>query len=82
MIYFIQADYGPIKIGCANNPYKRMQALQIACPCKLKLLATMPGDKRRERQIHHCFSRLKIRGEWFNADTRLLKLIEKCHDHT
>lgn len=76
MVYFIQADYGPVKIGHAINPYKRMQDLQGACPCKLKLLATMPGGARLERQIHRFFAHLNIRGEWFNLDGCLLSFVE------
>lgn len=72
--YFIQAGVdGPIKIGKADNPEKRLAELQTGSPESLRLIGKLQGD--HERDLHNRFHKLHLRGEWFNPDVRLLAFI-------
>jgi len=68
VVYFIQAggDDGPVKIGWSLNPMKRLRSLQTGSGQVLRLLAVMPGDRKKERAMHRAFSSRRIHGEWFN----------------
>ncbi len=70
-IYFIQAgnESRPTKIGWARDPMKRLADMQVAVPDHLRLLATVPGTAKDERELHERFSAGWIRGEWFEAST-------------
>lgn len=77
MLYFIQAgDDGPIKIGHATSPRDRLWDLQSGNHLQLHVLLELPGTVHAERAAHHAFADLRIRGEWFRADRRLLAFIE------
>ena len=76
MVYFIQSEAGPIKIGYTEqHPYKRMKALQTSVSEKLTLLSYIDGDKNVEKNLHVKFSPDRIRGEWFNPSNALLDFI-------
>lgn len=76
-IYFIRAgEDGPIKIGKANNPTRRIFNLQIGHPEKLHLLAVIDGSDSAESDLHAKFSSSWLRGEWFNPSPEILSLIE------
>jgi hypothetical protein len=74
-VYFIQAGGGDIKIGFSDNPAKRLAQLQTGQPQRLRLLATIPGDARREREIHARFARHRRQGEWFAPAPEILRFI-------
>lgn len=78
-LYFIQAggSGGPIKIGRAKNVGGRLAELQCANHEELVVLATRPALPYREWELHLRFASTRIRGEWFEPDERLLKLIEE-----
>jgi hypothetical protein len=76
MIYFAQIDIpnGPVKIGYAKNPEKRVKKLQQHMPWKLKIIKTFPGEIKDEREIHKRLSTFYriIDGqgrEWFKAES-------------
>lgn len=74
-VYFVQQGKdGPIKIGKAKNPRSRLSDLQVSSPFKLvpRLLVC---DQDLERRFHEMFSRLYIRGEWFNPGNHLTEYI-------
>jgi len=74
MIYFIQiGTSGPIKIGRSDNVYRRLKGLQGANPQELRLLGVIP----EELELHCEFADIRMRGEWFECDDRLLQLIER-----
>jgi hypothetical protein len=81
-VYFIRAGDGdgPIKIGIAYAPRKRMQELQTTSPDKLVLLATIPGDYGHEHHLHRTFAADRLRGEWFGQSPLLLALIQAALD--
>ena len=88
MVYFIQAGgHGrPIKVGYSKNPSKRLKQLQTGCPYKLNLLFTIPGNKKKEAELHYQFRFLQytgdepLKGEWFIPDPMILCLKEDDSD--
>lgn len=65
--YFIQeADDGPIKIGEAVNPVKRLEAMQCGNPRALRIEAVILAGRNTEWQLHGYWrAAASIRGEWF-----------------
>jgi hypothetical protein len=74
--YFVRRG-GAIKIGCSTDPKQRISTLQTASVEKLETLAIVPDSVVTEEIAHARFSDLRIRGEWFRADPRLLRFIHK-----
>jgi hypothetical protein len=78
-VYFMQAvDGGPIKIGWAKDPEKRLAAHQVSSASELKLLGAMWGTQDVERKWHARFAHLRIRGEWFEGTEALLRAIDRA----
>jgi hypothetical protein len=76
-VYFIQGvDGGPIKIGKANFPERRLYDLQASSPVRLRILATVAGGMRREYELHRQFKASRLHGEWFEPTPELLAEIE------
>lgn len=77
-VYFVRlaSGEGPIKIGCSQQPAKRLADLMCWCPLPLKVLATMPGDYALESKIHRRFATTHSHKEWFHPSAELLSLIE------
>lgn len=70
IVYFIQSiDGGPVKIGVATDPKRRLVALQNSCPVRLQVLCIMLGGYEMERGLHRLFSAGRLHGEWFSEDT-------------
>lgn len=65
-VYVIQGDPGgPIKIGVATNPRKRLSSLQTGNPQRLRLLHVVPGDHALEAAFHQRLADAVVLGEWF-----------------
>lgn len=65
-VYFIRAGRkGPIKIGRAKNPWRRLHQMRVGTHEELVLLAVQDGDQDTEADLHRRFSHLHLRGEWF-----------------
>lgn len=76
MIYLIQAGVGgPLKIGCAAEPRKRLSDLQTGSPEPLTLVLAILGGLREERELHERFAASHRRGEWFNPTKEVLAFI-------
>ena len=66
MIYFIECEVGgAIKIGRADNPERRLHALQIGTPHNRILVVAIPGGAGLEARLHRRFREGRIHGEWF-----------------
>lgn len=79
MIYFIGTDWeSPVKIGKANDPEKRLRAIQVGNPNDLKILHLEQGGHLIEKRLHRCLSEFRIRGEWFEGDAcrKMVKQLE------
>lgn len=75
-VYFIQAgEGGPIKIGTAISPEKRLKQHQTSSHDTLVLLGVRPGDCGLEAELHHRFCEHRLRGEWFAPHPAILQEI-------
>lgn len=73
LCYVVQAgDDGPIKVGSAAEPEKRMKALQHTCPYPLRIVRTYPGGYKTERELHAKLAHLTVLGEWFRPEALAL----------
>lgn len=72
-VYVIQHELGPVKIGIAENPRKRLGDLQVSSPFELKVrqTATVTNAQAVERYLHTRFAGYYIRGEWFDLPPEL-----------
>lgn len=65
-VYFITArEVGKVKIGCAYDPFVRLEKLQTSSPVDLTLEAILRGAYREEKEFHRRFAEHRVRGEWF-----------------
>lgn len=74
-VYFLQAASGSIKIGTAINVKRRLREFSTGVPAEHELLASIPGGRALEQELHRSLSHLHIRGEWFRAEPELLQRI-------
>lgn len=74
-IYWIQAvDGGPIKIGLADAPARRLLMLQTGNPQELCIRRIQRGRASDEPWLHALFGGYRIRGEWFRAHPVLAEM--------
>ena len=82
-VYFIgPTDWrvGRVKIGVTmSNPRSRLASFQTGSPYELEIYAFFPGDYNMERTLHEAFAPLRIHGEWFRTDGRLLALVANMY---
>jgi DNA-binding XRE family transcriptional regulator len=72
-VYFVRAgDNGPVKIGWARVPEERIAILQSAHYEPLRVLRILDGERKLEKHLHTEFRDLRIRGEWFKFDERMM----------
>ncbi|HEY9768560.1 MAG TPA: GIY-YIG nuclease family protein [Coleofasciculaceae cyanobacterium] len=77
-VYFIHSEESnTIKIGRAKNVEKRLKSLQTANPYELKIIKMfkVKGGKAAqelEHDLHQKFDHLRLSGEWFKAEPKLL----------
>ena len=70
-LYIIQSDItGAIKVGRANDPYKRVKQLQTGAAHELKIIKIFKNEGAKEKQIHKLLTShgQHLTGEWFNWD--------------
>jgi hypothetical protein len=71
-VYFVQVvGDGPIKIGKANDPERRVNSLVTGIPYDITTLLLVPGGSL-EKDFHAYFFSCWMKGEWFRADNFLL----------
>jgi hypothetical protein len=78
--YFIQNSLtNNIKIGCAQDPVKRMADLQVGNDGELKLIRSEHSLDMyaREAALHKQFETSWLRGDWFLPSGELLEYIQK-----
>ncbi len=74
-ICYCIGDGGAVKIGLADNPWRRLDSLQTGAGRHLTMLAVVGFDTREsaawaERKAQKRLKHLRIRGEWFQTDAR------------
>lgn len=73
-MYFIRFR-DRIKIGHSIDVRDRLRAIPVD-----QVLAVMPGTRLDERRCHAAFADLRVQGEWFRAEPRLLEFIGLLED--
>jgi len=76
-VYFITtlSAKGPIKIGSAAIPEKRLSQLMKWSPYPLQIMGFVRGDYRDEYFLHRCLAPYHSHGEWFHNTPEVLHLI-------
>jgi hypothetical protein len=65
LVYFIEGPGRAVKIGTARDLRKRVACLQTGSPVRLRVLATVSGGSKLEREYHRRFAEHALHGEWF-----------------
>lgn len=73
-VYFARAG-DRIKIGWSRKVATRVVQLQTGNAEPVRLLATTPGGRALERQMHERFADARVSGEWFAATDELLTYV-------
>jgi hypothetical protein len=77
LIYIMRADTRA-KIGwCAGDVHKRKAELQTGCPYPLEVLLTFAGTPEDEGTLHREFADLRVQGEWFRYEGRLVAFVAR-----
>jgi hypothetical protein len=76
-VYFIASEKGPIKIGKARSPKKRLRTLQTGYHEKLEILAWCWGGEDTEKAYHKRFAAHRLSGEWFERCPEILAEIDR-----
>ena len=79
-VYFITDSHGHIKIGKADDVFKRLKELQTGNPYRLSTLLTVmvqsPTEAfNLEQELHNRFNGYRLEGEWFK-EAPVLELID------
>ena len=73
-VYFIRergVSGGPVKIGTATFPEKRLADFSRSGPVPLEIVATIPGALDLEMRFHSEFREQHSHGEWFRSSPAL-----------
>lgn len=76
-VYFMQPTRGgPVKIGCAKRPDRRLASFQPASPYPLCIRAVGVGGRMAESTLHRRFAAARVEGrEWFEPTAELEALM-------
>jgi hypothetical protein len=78
LLYFAQADDGPVKIGISSKPEKRLNELQVCNAHEVTLLGVFEVPRGHEKFLHAQLSQHRIRGEWFEPHADVWVAFEAC----
>lgn len=73
-VYWIQdTDKNLIKIGCSNNPERRLRELRNEYGAQLDIIDTIESNHMylHEHMAHQLYASRRVHGEWFN--------LQPCH---
>ena len=73
-VYFIQ-NGDKVKIGISVSPQGRLREMSVGNHGELKILATLSGGRKRERELHRRFMQYHVKGEWFELVIPIKKFI-------
>jgi hypothetical protein len=72
LVYFIQSESGPIKIGYTTNLDARLYDLQASSPERLTTISCLPATLDFEKALHQNFKYCHSHLEWFYPDDLLV----------
>ena len=68
-VYFVQGTHGgPVKVGWATDPTRRLAELQVGNPTELVIVHVVAGPVAQEVRLHEALADWSVRGEWFNPN--------------
>mgnify|MGYP003392978672 CR=1 FL=1 len=83
VVYFLaDSASNKIKIGFSSNIEKRLSSLQTGNSSRLRLVGTIPGTKKTERQWHTQWAANRVNGEWFKKTDDLSTAIKAAISRT
>jgi hypothetical protein len=86
MIYAIWAKDTPyVKFGWVKKREwlaSRREILQVGCPFELEVIASIDGSIQEEQAIHQMLSGSHHRGEWFQIDQDVSRIVAMMQDGT
>lgn len=75
-VYIISGEAGRVKIGVTKNLQSRMRAIQTSTSARVELLRFIDNAQRKtERWMHREFDKLRLQGEWFRFDEKMLTIV-------
>lgn len=80
VVYFIQCGEF-VKLGFTTDLGRRLSGYLMHTPYDVKVLASMPGDRRLEKSLHRRFVKHHHRGEWFRLSSEILDYINDLPRH-
>ncbi len=69
-VYLIGEEDGPVKIGTATNPIKRLRTMQTGNPRRLRVEWALIGDRRLERMLHRLWRPFAIKSAAHEARSK------------
>lgn len=80
-VYVIGGESGPVKIGIATDPGKRLAALRTAVPYEIFIHHSIQNECAHiiEKATHKELSSLRANGEWFTCAPDVALAIIKKH---
>lgn len=69
-----------VKIGTSRNPWSRAKDLQTGTTGKTTVVATFPGVRSDETEIHGLLARFRKSGEWFDLPSEIHQFLVSAHD--
>ena len=64
---------GPVKIGYASSPHRRLSGIQTGNSRPLHLIAIGPEGKKLEAEFKRVWEVFAIRGEWFRYHPNMVQ---------
>jgi len=82
VVYFLQKGRRQvIKIGYSGDHEERRLNLQVATSDRLRLIATIPGNRAVEAVLHKRFREHKITGDWYRLEGSLAEYVAELKDN-
>lgn len=82
VIYFARPDQSShVKIGftASSDPAARIPAIQTGQPTRVRVMATTPGGREDEAELHARFAADRLEGEWFRTSGELAWVVASCN---
>jgi hypothetical protein len=76
VVYFIESQ-GRVKIGTTRKMALRLQALRCAAAHDLTVIATVPGGRELEQELHKILASSHVKLEWFKDTAHLRAVMGK-----
>ena len=73
----LRARDGAVKIGCSNDPARRMVEVAYADGSSVSFLGCADGGIPMEHDAHKRFAAHRLTGEWFNPHSEVMEWVQR-----